>query len=124
MALFLYQHPSKPGRSYYPASVAAAEINAVVVVSQVAEERGFDTIRTAGMEGEHMGASLHYVGAAWDFDFTHRPQGGGVSDGEGQEIAGVVSKRLGALYDVQWEPGARSHLHVEYQPKHGPNMGR
>lgn len=62
---------------------------------------------TSLLDGEHMRASLHYVGAAVDFRLP-------VTDVPAMVMA--LRSALGDNYDVVLEA---DHIHVEFQPKVG-----
>ena len=62
---------------------------------------------TSLLDGEHMRASLHYVGAAGDLRLPEQGVDILVRD---------LKMALGENYDVVLES---SHIHIEYQPKHG-----
>lgn len=69
-----------------------------------------ELIVTSALEGVHMAASLHYVGAAVDLRLPAKRR---------QQIARNIRERLGGDYDVVLE---RSHIHIEFQPKGGLNI--
>lgn len=118
MSLRLYQNDAEPERSFYPHPNEAMGIARQVIVG-IADGIGFETVLTGGLEGTHKQGSLHYVGLAEDFDFIHIEKDRPATEEEGRALRGACKLRLGPHYDVLWEAG---HLHVEFQPKHGPNQ--
>lgn len=117
MSLYLYDGDGDLSKAYFPGSVDQAMAHLDQIVSEVAEEQGFITVLTGGIEGRHKRGSLHLIGAARDYDFP------GCEDTQGLAIAAAVSGRAGPHYDMLWESGERNHLHGEFQPKQGPNQG-
>ena len=81
---------------------------AVHVVASIYHEAGYKCVLTAGMDGQHSRASLHYAGHALDFRTRHVPMP------EMEELVAEIRDCLGTDFDVVLEP---THLHVEYQPK-------
>lgn len=63
---------------------------------------------TSVMDGEHMPASLHYVGAAFDCRYPVH------SDAVVRSVVSQLRRALGPQYDVVEE---ETHLHIEFQPK-------
>ena len=62
-------------------------------------------IITSLLDGEHMRASLHYVGAAGDIRLPNAHL---------DEIMSALHVSLGRNYDVVLES---DHIHIEFQPK-------
>lgn len=114
MSLFLFNGNGDVSRAFYPANPTMAMLLLALVVNDVAKEKEADCTVSGGIEGVHGRGSLHFVGAALDFDFP------GVDEEEGQQIAEAVRFRAGPHFDVLWHDG---HLHGEFQPKQGPNQG-
>jgi hypothetical protein len=67
---------------------------------------GIEFELTSVTDGEHMRASLHYVGQAFDFRKTQRA--------DWPRIVEELQLRLGDQFDVVAE---ENHVHVEFQPK-------
>lgn len=82
----------------------------VLVVDQVLTERGIRYELSSGLEGEHMRASLHFVGHANDWKLFN------VSKEVGADVRQEIGQRLGQDFDVLFDPD-KSVIHVEWQPK-------
>ena len=67
-------------------------------------------VLTSVTDGTHSRASLHYLGCA--FDIRTRTL---ANEHEKEEMGALLRDSLGADFDVVVE---RTHIHVEYQPKH------
>lgn len=80
---------------------------ALLIADGVYERNGENMTVTSLLDGEHMRASLHYVGAAGDLGLPMQGVDHMIFD---------LRTALGENYDVVLEP---DHIHVEYQPKHG-----
>lgn len=80
----------------------------IVVCQSVFSKRALDLTITAGIDGKHMRASLHYSGNAWDMRSFNSPE----ADREAVRLE--CKTALGDDYDVVVEG---DHLHGEYQPK-------
>lgn len=91
------------------AGITPEMVLALVVAEQIMTRHGCPTIVTSVVDGEHMHGSLHYVGAAADI---RTPENGSES------ITDDLARSLGNNYDVVLE---ESHIHIEFQPKHGAN---
>ncbi len=78
---------------------------ALVICDGIYDQHGQTLVVTSVTDGQHMRASIHYTGGAFDIA---RPDTGG--EGFRQRIANA----LGPDYDVVLE---ETHIHVEWQPK-------
>lgn len=78
---------------------------AIVITGDVYESFGESLVITSVVDGQHMRASLHYVGAAFGARLPSRNP-----DALRQRLA----EALGADFDVVLE---ETHIHVEWQPK-------
>ncbi len=81
---------------------------AIIAAERVCAAAGHDLTITAGVDGRHMPASLHYAGAA--FDLRTR-------DLAAEDVPKIVEHLKACLaddFDVVIE---NDHIHVEYQPK-------
>ncbi len=81
---------------------------AVFAAERVYAEQGHDLTITAGVDGKHMPASLHYAGQA--FDVRTR-------DLQPEEVQKIVARLKACLADDFDVVVEGDHLHVEYQPK-------
>lgn len=82
---------------------------ALVVAASIFPSDGGELMITSAVDGDHMVGSLHYVGAAVDIRYPTVDIDTFVVD---------LMNMLGSNYDVVRE---RTHLHIEFQPKHGAN---
>ena len=73
------------------------------------EDAGFDYEISSGLEGEHMIASLHYIGNAVDWAIRSPVYGN-----QGPTLAQRCCDHLGDDFDIIWNDGV---LHSEWQPK-------
>lgn len=77
----------------------------IVTAERIYDEIG-ETLRiTSVVDGQHMRASLHYVGAAIDF---------GLPESRELNVRQRLASALGSDFDVVEE---HDHIHVEWQPK-------
>lgn len=83
-------------------------ILACVVAEGVYREEGFDLTITAGIDGKHMAASLHYAGCAVDLRTRDIPAD------KLEKIRKKIKERVGDDFDVVLEG---DHFHLESQPK-------
>jgi len=81
---------------------------AIYRVDTVYNSLGVDTVITAGLDGKHKYASLHYVGCAVDLRTRH------LSLNDIQVVYEEIMDVLDKDYDVVLH---KTHIHVEYQPK-------
>lgn len=81
------------------------------VMKEVIEEAGFVYEISSGLEGEHMIASLHYIGDAVDWAIRSPVYGN-----QGQTLADRCNSYLNEDFDVIWNP-EKKVLHGEWQPK-------
>ena len=84
---------------------------AFLVIDQAFAEHGAEI--TGGTEGKHSRGSKHYSDDALDFRTRHVPVT------QRRRIASEIRRRLAGLFDVVLH---KTHLHVEYHPKRGPNQ--
>ena len=77
----------------------------LMIASNLCAEHGIAAVVTSIVDGLHMRNSLHYTGAAVDFDIGDPPNR--------SVFASELRGRLGREYDVIDE---EDHIHVEYQP--------
>lgn len=82
----------------------------IMVATELYRENAERLIIFHVTDGRHMRASLHYVGAAWDFSRPKRRV---------RETIAELRRRLGRDYDVVLDS---DHVHVEFQPKTGVNL--
>ena len=103
----------KPGVRFV--EVNAPFFAACAVVWKAYQEQGAVPTITSAADGEHMAASLHYKGLAWDFRVSDIKNPGGA--------AVIINNMLnadGKLYDVLFgDPKHLDHIHIEYDPKEG-----
>ena len=81
---------------------------AVIAAERVYEEAGYDLVITAGVDGKHSTASLHYAGQAVDLRTRDVPED------TRPKLVARLKECLGEDYDVLLE---ETHIHAEYQPK-------
>lgn len=79
---------------------------AIMIAASVYDMYEESFVVTSVVDGKHMRASLHYVGAAFDIRLPESR----TSDFIRQALAGA----LGHAFDVVLE---ETHIHVEWQPK-------
>lgn len=79
-----------------------------MMIKSIFQSYGYPTIITSGVEGQHNYASLHYVGFALDYRIKH------LSDGVAELILSDMKEALTDEFDIVL---ARTHIHVEFQPK-------
>lgn len=82
---------------------------ALVVAWVIFSTFGERLVITSVVDGEHMRASLHYVGAAADIALPVEHL---------RDIMDALYDALGLNYDVVLE---HDHIHIEFQPKGGLN---
>lgn len=80
--------------------------DAAYIIADIYREFGKDLTITAGLDGVHRTASLHYIGAAMDIRTRN------LSDAD--EVFEKIKGRLSPCYDVVKHS---THIHIEYQPK-------
>lgn len=80
---------------------------ALTIAQAIYEDYGYPMLITSLLDGEHMRASLHYVGAAGDLRLP---------SGDVGQIVDSLRGALGDNYDVVLET---DHIHIEFQPKVG-----
>lgn len=85
--------------------IRSETVLAIGIVEGVYASYGYTLTVTSVLDGQHMRASLHYVGAAFD---------GGLPGSKVEEIADKCRGALGDDYDVVVEA---EHIHFEFQPK-------
>ena len=94
------------------------------IVDQVFAQHGLDDcLVNSANDSRHSNASLHYLGAAIDFDTHDTVNGQRVSKfPSGVEIDDVVrdiNARLPTGFDVVYH---NTHLHIEWQPKRSERL--
>ena len=98
------------GRSIMIQGIRPELLLALLIISDLCRVQGLIAVVTSILDGLHMRNSLHYTGAAVDFqiDLTadHEPW------------VAELRERLGLAYDVIDEG---DHIHVEYQPHNRAN---
>lgn len=82
-------------------------VMAVFIVERIYDEAGWTLIVTSVVDGQHMRNSLHYVGAAFDFNPPQR---------DVAHFRALIANALGSDYDVVIES---DHMHIEWQPEVG-----
>lgn len=90
---------------------------AMMIANEVMKELDQEFRNTSNADGEHSVASLHYTGNAIDVGLRYVPRQ--VWETARERIA----HRLGKEFDVVLEP-SKNHIHIEFQPKTGMNLGR
>ncbi len=85
----------------------------MVALANTAQEMNLEITVTAGMDGNHMTGSKHYVCEALDVRSKNLSQ-----DIKGQFLVRTL-KRLGSKYQgfLEGEGTANEHFHFEYDPK-------
>lgn len=78
------------------------------VIEGAFRDAGHPCTITAGIDGKHMNASLHYAGCAVDIRTRD------LQPSELETLKDELSKRLASDFDVVLEG---DHFHIEYQPK-------
>ncbi len=89
------------------AGIQSEMVLALFIASNIFSDFGEELVVTSLLDGQHMRASLHYVGAAGDIALP------------GAHLVAIMDALHGSLgrnYDVVLEPG---HIHIEFQPKGG-----
>jgi hypothetical protein len=81
------------------------------VCKQAIEQMGFDYEISSGIEGEHMIASLHWIGNACDWAIRSP-----VFGNQGSSLALRCNDHLGDDFDILWND-QKKILHSEWQPK-------
>lgn len=80
----------------------------LLVAEPLWRKYGEELVLTAGLDGEHMTNSLHYVGKAVDLRTKY------FNVATQKVVARELRKRLGSQYDVVFH---KTHIHVEFDPK-------
>jgi len=80
---------------------------ALVIANRIYTDHGETLVVTSALDGEHMRASLHYVGAAADVRYPILAH---------KTLIRELREALGTNYDVVKE---HDHIHIEFQPKVG-----
>ena len=88
---------------------------AAVAVRDVFDSYNFECVVTSALEGTHSFGSLHYAGCALDF----RTKRAGVTQTQAEAMGEKIRHSLGVQFDVIVH---ETHIHVEFQPKHGPKQ--
>ena len=87
--------------------ITPAIVIALMIADDLYDSHGDDLMITSALDGHHMHASLHYVGAAVDIRLP---------SANAAERRMDLLMRLGSEYDVVLEA---NHIHIEHQPKVG-----
>ena len=84
-------------------------VYALRVIEGAFQDAGYPTVTlTAGVDGSHSRASLHYVGCAVDIRTNN------IASSKLEPLRVEIARRLGAEFDVVFES---NHFHIEFQPK-------
>ena len=88
--------------------IMAELVLAIVIADQIYGELGQPTTWvTSVIDGQHMRASIHYIGGAVDL---------GLPGARGITARDRIAHRIGSDFDVVLED---DHIHLEWQPKGG-----
>ena len=78
--------------------------DAIYLADEVYSAFGVDAVVTAGVDGEHGYASLHFVGCGVDLRTRT------LSESNITKVYGIMKERLGPAYDVVLH---KTHLHID-----------
>ena len=92
---------------------------AATIAASVWTKYNADFVIVHALDGTHMGASLHYVGAAIDGRMKNI-----VNPDDRRVAIAALTVALGADYDILYEGEGteNEHVHIEFQPKTAINI--